>query len=246
MLKAYARWPHHCLWQINHPEASTFIQFSAPPPAVCYYFILAFLLLSYISVLTHSLPRSFPPCYIKKMALMHQCLNPQWENKVRILCSHRGRSVRTSTSIKPHPLAPLVPAFYPLGCPCVLISHPKRVACQDPNLQQVFVIEGEGKKEKGQRNYSAFASPPSCHGRDVTAPPFSLSRRCLMSDLKLLSSFLPPSFSLPEGREHGSVKCHVVVLGWVWSVMWRVFFEGRPKGKSAYHKCKSQFPPRVF
>lgn len=155
MLKAY-----HCLWQINHPEASTFIQF-------CLTFQFS-----------HT---PSPHAIIKKMALMHQCLNPQWENKVRILCSHRGQSLRTSTSIKPHPLPPLVPAFYPLGCLWVLISHPKRVACQDPNLQQVFMIEGEGKKEKGQRNYSAFASPPSCHGRDVTAPlpPLSHSLVCV-------------------------------------------------------------------
>lgn len=68
-------------------------------------------------------------------------------------------------------------------------------------------LPGSSSKLSLQRCNLFFLPPPLS---------FSLSRRRLMSDLKLLSSFFPLSL-------RWSAKCHVVVLGRVGCVMWRDF-----------------------
>lgn len=185
--------------------------------------------------------------------------------KARSLCSGTGPSVWSGAAITLRSLATLIPAFHPLGPPRVFISHPKHVARRDPNQRRVLMserntqrgwdgeIEGrERKKEERTEKLLCVCQAPSasCHSRDVTvfSPPpslfFPLSRQCLMSDLKLLSSFFPSSFSLSGGREHGSAECHVV-LGWVCCVMWRHFWR-QTKGKRVLITNSSHSVLRLF
>lgn len=142
------------------------------------------------------------------------------QGEARSRCSRGGRSIWTTTTITPHSLATLILAFYPLGSPCVFTSHPKHMARWDPNRRQVLMRERDTERarwidRRGEKLLGVCQTlPASCHGRDVTvffhSPPlsFSLSRRRLMSDLKLLSSFFSPFLSVRrEGARVGKVSC---------------------------------------
>lgn len=184
------------------------------------------------------------------------------QGKARSRHSRGGRSIWTTTTITPYSPTTLIP--YPLGSSCVFIFHPKCVAHRDPNLRQVLMRERErggghkdeetdrlnGKEKEGQRNCLAFAR---LFQQAVTAemqpPPFFFSLS-LVFDVRSKAAVTPhhhhhhspsPPPLCQEGRSAG--RQSVMLLFWDESAVWcGGIFEGRPKGKSAYHKCKSQCP----
>lgn len=194
---------------------------------------------------------------------MYQCVNPARESKARSRRSRGGRSIWTTTTITPHSLTTLIPAFYPLGSSCVFISHPKCVARRDPNRRQVLMREREReenikmkrridrmvKREKDREiarhlpGFSSKLSQQRCNPPPplflTLAPVFDVRSKAAVTPHHHHSPSPPPLCQ--EGRSAG--RQSVMLLFWDESAVWcGGIFEGRPKGKSAYHKCKSQCP----